>query len=322
MIRKISILLLLLIITVLPFSSCSAGVDGDDRFTVVTTVFPVYDWVQNIVADTGAEVIMLADKGVDLHSYQPTVDDMVTISGCDMFIYIGGESDSWAEDIADSVLNGNTVSLALLNELGSAAKAEETKEGMEDEEDGHDGEDSKDEHIWLSLKNAVKLCNIITEKLCELNENSKEAYLSNAAAYTEKLEKLDGEYEKAVESSAQDTLIFADRFPFLYLTSDYGIDYYAAFAGCSAETEASFNTIMFLAGKTDELGLKYIMKTEGSDGRIAETVRSSTSSKDQKILTLDSMQSVSDEDVGNGITYLKIMEENLLTLTEALSQGE
>ena len=302
-------------------ASCSAAPEDDGKLRIVTTVFPVYDWVRNIAEGTEVEISMLVNKGVDLHSYQPTVDDIVRISESDIFIYVGGESDRWAADIADTVSGNGTVCIDLLDVLGDSARDEETAEGMEDDEDDGDG-GGKDEHVWLSLKNAEKICGFISGQLCSVNGNDRETYVSNTDSYTAKLNELDRRYEETVGNSPCRTLLFGDRFPFLYMTSDYGIEYYAAFAGCSAETEASFNTVMFLAGKADELGLKYILKTESSDGRLAETIRNSTVSKDQIILTLDSMQSVTSEDVAGGVTYIGIMEENLGILREALEQGE
>ena len=210
-----------------------------------------------------------------------------------------------------------------------ADKVEEVKEGMQGEkhehgdgredEDHDQGEETEyDEHVWLSLKNAAKLCGCIAEKLCELDPAGKDVYKANADAYIEKLNVLDKRYQDAVDAAETKTLLFADRFPFRYLTDDYGLDYYAAFAGCSAESEASFETIMFLANKVDELGLSSVFQIEGSDGRIARTVSDTTKSKDQTVLTLDSMQSTTMADVKNGASYLSIMEKNLEVLKDAL----
>lgn len=299
------------------------------RLQIVTTIFPEYDWVKEILGDNAgnAEVTMLLDNGVDLHSYQPAADDILKISTCDMFLYVGGESDEWVEDALQEVMNKDMRVINLLDVLGDAVKEEEVVEGMEagHEEDNEEGEGSDhgeapeyDEHVWLSLKNARLFCNAIADALAEIDPDNTTAYRANADAYNKKLEQLDAEYQAAVESAAQKTLLFGDRFPFRYLADDYGLSYYAAFAGCSAETEASFETITFLAGKVDELGMKTVLTVEKSDQKIANTVIQNTQNKDQQILALDSMQSVTSGDISDGTTYLSIMESNLSILKEAL----
>ena len=159
---------------------------------------------------------------------------------------------------------------------------------------------------------------MIARSIAEIDPENEAVYNANAATYVEKLNALDARYESAVNAAAVKTLLFGDRFPFRYLTDDYGLDYYAAFVGCSAESEASFETVVFLAGKVDELGLKSILQIESSDGRIAETIKQQTRSKDQTVRTLDSMQSVTAKDVKKGTTYIGIMESNLDVLIEAL----
>ncbi len=294
------------------------------KIKIVTTIFPIYDWVKEIVGDNeNVELTMLLDKGVDLHSFQPAADDILKISACDMFIYVGGESDEWAEDALKESTNKNQVSVNLLNVLGSSVKEEEVKEGMEaeHEEEGeheHEEEPEYDEHVWLSVKNAKTLCEKISAELCKLDAANKEAYQSNTTAYTAKLDSLDKEYEAAVKNAGVKTVLFGDRFPFRYLVDDYGLDYYAAFVGCSAESEASFETIVFLAKKVDELGLKAICQIESSDGKIAKTIKDNTKSKNQEVLTLDSLQSTTGEQAKSGKTYLSVMQSNLEVLKKAL----
>lgn len=293
------------------------------RISIVTTIFPEYDWVSRIIGDTdSAEINLLLDKGVDLHSYQPTAEDIVKVSSCDLFIYVGGESDEWVEDALSEAANKEMKVINLLKVLGERVKEEELVEGMEAEEEGEeeDGEEEPeyDEHVWLSLNNAQTLSLAIADVLAEIDPAHAEDYQANVKSYCEKLASLDREYRTAVSEGTKDTLLFADRFPFRYLVDDYGLKYYAAFVGCSAETEASFETILFLANKTDELGLTSIMQIESADGRIAETVKQTTASKDQQILTMDSMQSATMNDVKAGTTYLSIMEKNLKVLKDAL----
>ena len=175
-----------------------------------------------------------------------------------------------------------------------------------------------DEHIWLSLKNAAVLTQYLADIVKDLDKDNSQLYQDNADAYINKLAGLDSDYENVCENSKLKTVIFGDRFPFRYLVEDYGIDYYAAFAGCSAETEASFKTVTFLAGKVDELGVKSVLTMENSDDRIAQTVIENTKAKDQKILQLNSMQSITSDEIKNGVTYLSVMEDNLKVLKEAL----
>jgi len=312
----------------------AAGNGEEKELKIVTTIFPEYDWIREVLGEeiSHAELTMLLDSGVDLHSYQPTAQDIMKISTCDMFVYVGGESDGWVDDALKEAVNPDMKVINLLETLGDKAKEEEVVEGMEadhdheheegeeheGEEDEHEHEAEYDEHIWLSLRNAEELVNVIAENLGEIDSANADTYMANAEAYNEKLAALDKEYQDAADKAQVKTLLFGDRFPFRYLTDDYGLDYYAAFVGCSAETEASFETITFLSQKTDELALPCVMTIEGTDHRIAETVVGNTAAKDQKILVMDSMQSVTAKDVEAGTTYLGIMEKNLEVLREAL----
>ena len=310
----------------------------ETRLRVVTTIFPEYDWVREILGDKAdnAEVTMLLDNGADLHSYQPTADDIIKISECDLFIYVGGESDDWVDDALKNAANKNRKVVNLLEALGERVKTEEAVEGMQEEEHDHDHDhedadehdDAKehdheeeaeyDEHVWLSLKNAQTLCSAISGVLQQIDPDNKDTYAANASAYIKKLSALDADYQAAVDAATRKTVLFGDRFPFRYLAEDYGLRYYAAFAGCSAESEASFETISFLAGKVDELNLPCVLTIEGVQHKIAETIVRNTAAKNQKVLTMDSMQSTTSKDVANGTTYLSVMEQNLSVLKEAL----
>ena len=348
--RILSLCLVLLLLTGL-WSGMTAAAAAEEELSIVTTIFPVYDWVREILGSHGQEtqLTMLLDSGVDLHSFQPTVDDIVKISTCDLFIYVGGESDGWVDDALQESENPDMIVLNLLDILGDAAKEEEVVEGMEsdhdhdhedeehegedhehdsedheDEDHEHDGEDHEDEeveydeHVWLSLKNAGTLCGAIADALARLDPENAADYGDNLSAYREQLAALDDEYAQAAAAAQRDTVLFGDRFPFRYLTDDYGLKYYAAFSGCSAETEASFQTIVFLAGQVDALGLRTILQIESADGAIARTIRDNTASKDQEILTMDSMQATTAKDVADGVTYLSVMASNLDVLTQAL----
>lgn len=325
----IAVLASILVSALLP----APAAEADQELSIVTTIFPEYDWVMEILGDNpaNASVTMLLDSGVDLHSYQPTVKDMVTLSNCDLFLYVGGESDSWVIDALAGAANEDMIVINLLEVLGENAKEELLVEGMEahpheDEEDHEDEEHDSyaehgelDEHVWLSLRNAAVFCQTIRDALIALDGENKAVYQANTEAYLQKLAQLDDAYTKAAAQGSRDTLVFGDRFPFRYLMDDYGLSYYAAFAGCSAETEASFETVIFLANKLDELGLGTIMTLEGSDGKLAKTIADTAKAQDVAILCLDSMQSTTLKDVRDGATYLSIMEKNLDVLIRALA---
>lgn len=503
---SVLIVLMLMIGTLIGCSSKdSIGVESDSqdsnkdnkKMSVVSTIFPQYDWVRQILGENSDnyELTLLLDNGVDIHNYQPTTDDIIKITTCDMFIYVGGESDYWVEDILRNAINEDMIVINLLDVLGDSVKEEEIKEGMqhghdhthasenfEDTEvqdrslsdwegewqsvypyllDGtldevmeykasegdkttseyyeyykmgyetdvekievtgssitfyknsvastatyeykgfeilnynsgtkgvryqfeavgdtngapryvqfsdhmitpaksehfhiyfgdegfdtlleemdnwptyyeeglmgsqiaedmmaHEHDHISDEHVWLSLKNAQTITNHIAEKLAELDAKNASTYEKNVNAYYLELESLNKKYQEVVENATHKTLLFGDRFPFRYLVDDYGLDYYAAFSGCSAETEASFETIVFLANKADELDLNNIMVIEASDQSIAETITKSTKRKNQSILMMDSMQSVTSSQIISGVSYLSIMESNLDVLKEALN---
>ena len=331
--KKIITLMLVAVLAVCALSGCGTSKSGEDtkdkKIKIVTTIFPEYDWVMQILGDKAdkADVTMLLDKGVDLHSYQPSTADIAKISEADVFIYVGGESDEWVEDVLKQAKNKNLKVINLMDVMGDKAKEEEVKEGMQPEEEEHaeeakDGKEEEeveyDEHVWLSLKNAKIFTKKIADVLSEVDKDDAKTYQANYESYAKKLDDLDKKYADAVASAKNKTLVFGDRFPFRYLVNDYGLDYYAAFVGCSAESEASFETVTFLAKKIDELGLGNVLTIEGKNHKIANTVVDNTKNKDQKVLTMDSMQSTTSKDVKDGATYLGIMEKNLEVLKEAL----
>ncbi len=346
MIKKITGLALALVLLLSSLAGCGAAdnkteknVDG--KLQIIATIFPEYDWVKNILGENpaGAETTLLLNNGVDLHSFQPTAADIMKISECDLFIYVGGESDGWVEDALKEAVNKDMVVINLLESLGTRAKEEEIVEGMEhehDEEDHeheeehadeeHEGKEHEheheeaelDEHVWLSLQNSSVLVEGISEALQKIDPDHAEEYKKNTEVYLTKIAELDQKYQAAVSAGRVSTVLFGDRFPFRYLTDDYGLSYYAAFSGCSAETEASFETVAFLSEKLQELGLESVLTIEGTNHGIAETIIGNTAEKDQKVLVLDSMQSTTEEDIKAGASYLGIMEKNLEVLKEAL----
>ncbi len=320
--------------------------DGADRLSIVCTTFPQYDWVTELIGEAAEafDVTLLVKNSADIHNYQPSAQDMISMKEADLFIYVGGESDAWVEDLmnADPSLIDRSVSLVAA--LGDEALVEELLEGMQHDhahDHGHgadqaggtqgvigsrvgaddiDDEDEEllDEHVWLSLENAEILCQHISDELCRLAPDYAEVIQDNTIAYTGALHALHEEYFTMVEASAENALIFGDRFPFRYLADDYDLECYAAFAGCNAEVEASFDTIITLADKVDAFNVPCILVIDGSDKRLAETILNTAKTGNQEILVLDSMQSVSWEDITQGADYLDIMKANLEVLRKAL----
>ena len=299
--------------------------------SIVCTTYPQYDWVMNILGSKSEfEVTLLQDKGTDLHSSQPSFKDITKVADCDLFVYVGGESDTWVGDALKNSRNKNQIAVNMMEVLGDKVREEEIVEGMqaEEEEDEdldheeaghhHDEAPEYDEHVWLSLRNAEVVVNALAQNIAKLDVKNANLYTENAAAYSKQLADLDAEYLKMVKAAVKKTVLFGDRFPFRYLVDDYGIKYYAAFVGCSAESEASFETIKFLAGKVDELGLSSVLTIEKSDKKIAKTIVQSSNNKNCKILEMNSIQSVTKKDIKNGISYLKIMKGNLDVLKESL----
>lgn len=318
MLRKYIAAILTVILAAAGFAGCSdISVRDSSRLSIVCTIFPIYDWTREIVGNDndGVELTYLMSSGADLHNYQPTVADMITISECDVFIYLGGESDEWVKDSLSEARNKDMTVISLMDVLSSSLREEELKEGMEDvDELGYD------EHIWLSLRNAETCVREISGSLAAADSDNAAAYRSNADSYISRLNELDVSFTELTANAKNKTLIFGDRFPFRYFVEDYGLDYYAAFMGCSADSEASFSTIAFLADKADELSADTIFAIEGSYCTIAEVIASSTDSKSQKIAVLDSVQSVTGSQIDDGISYIKIMENNYDVLKEALTE--
>ena len=370
----ITIIILTFLFGIFSFSGCgssdkSAGAKGETpkpKLKIVATIFPEYSWTKELLGshEKDVELTLLAKKGVDMHSYQPSAEDILKIANSDLFIYVGGESDKWVDKALKEGGNPKRRVLNLMKLMGDRAKVEEEVEGMEkhdhhdhdkdahahpkkdkqdekhehhdkdkhDEKHEHEKEHNKDkhddkdhhdqpeydEHVWLSLKNADIACKAITEELAALDQKNAATYRANYDIYSKKMAALDAKYKEAVTKAPVKTVLFGDRFPFRYLTDDYGLQYYAAFNGCSAETEASFATVAFLAKKMDELKLPAVLTIEGRQHKLAQTIVENTKAKNQKVLTLNSLQSVTEEEIKKGITYLAVMEQNLNVFKEAL----
>ena len=282
---------------------------NEGKINVVTTIYPQYNFVREIAGDT-VNLTMLLKPGSESHSYEPTPKDIITIQNCDVFIYVGGESENWVKDILDSMDTSNIKIISLLESVD--AVEEEIVEGMEHE---HEEEKEYDEHVWTSPKNAIKIVNQINETLCSLDKENKDKYNENTIKYIAKLEDLDKLFKSIIDNSSRKTLVFGDKFPFRYLADEYGLDYYAAFPGCSTETEASAATVAFLIDKVKEDNIPVVFNIELSNGKIADTICESTGAKK---LLLHSCHNITKEDFENGIGYLDLMKANANNLKEAL----
>ncbi len=311
--------LLLAAVLVCSLAGCGGAPAQQDeaRLRVVATAFPFYDWVRNVVGDVpGVELTWLMDTGVDPHSFQPSVDDLLKVTNSDVFVFVGGESDLWTADAVTQMANPNACAVPLLMVIGLAAVEEEDVPGAEPEEEEAPG--ALDEHIWMSLKNAAVCVQAIADVMADRDPDHADEYRANAKAYIAQLNALDADYAQAVAESPLHTIIVADRFPFRYLAEDYGLDYFAAFSGCSAETEASFETVLTLAKQTDALGVPALLTIDGGRESICDAVRDAAKS-DPAVRVLNSLQTVTADDAAAGMTYLSVMTDNLDVLKEALA---
>ncbi|MCR5348146.1 MAG: metal ABC transporter substrate-binding protein [Bacilli bacterium] len=280
---------------------------------VVCSIYPEYEWTKAIIGENkDIQLALLQDTGADLHSFQPRVSDIVTLSKADVFIYNGGESDEWVEKALENVSKPQ-IDLNLMEEIEPLLYAEEHPEGMQGEAEE---EEVYDEHIWLSLRLAFACLEPIVDALSTAFPSYADSFEKNALQYGEALTELDARFASCVKNAKTGTLLFADRFPFLYLSKDYGLHYFAAFAGCSTDAEASVQTIRFLVKMLDETGLRHVSVLENSDRRLAETVIDASKERNQTIVSFDSMQSMT---LQRGKSYLEAMEHNLFALQEALS---
>ena len=331
------------------FVACGADSEkrtaANKKISIVAAIYPQYDWLKNVLGERAdsVELKLLVKNGTDLHSYKPSAQDIASIAGADLVVYVGGESDGWIEKALAATPKAGRVEVNMMKALGDRVKEEEVVEGMQADpsassgteehhehdkvtepaeatsEHHHHEEVENDEHIWLSLKNAWILVNALAQSLSKVDSANSSIYTANAVIYNAKLWALDSEFTTAISGASQKTVLFGDRFPFRYLVDDYGIKYYAAFVGCSAESEASFETVTFLANKMDSLALPAIFTIDGSDGKIARAIlEASKKSKETPVLTLNSMQSVTDEQVKAGADYLSMMRDNLEVLKKAI----
>ena len=305
------IILALAGISILVATLINAGSSVQSKTSIISTSFVGYDFARAVTGDKD-QVSMLLKPGAEVHNYEPTPQDIINIKNAKLFIYIGGESEEWVEKL----LADNNISTERRVRLMDYVepKTEVAKEGMESDKEG--GEEEYDEHIWTSIPNAMHLVNAIRDKLTALNAGTRDKYAKNAEEYTNRLKTIDDELRATIAKASNHTLIFGDRFPFRYFTDEYGLDYYAAFPGCSDQTEASASTISFLINKARELGAKAIFKTEMTSGSLAETIANEAGAK---VYTLHAAHNISKEELTSGLSYADIMERNVKTLREALN---
>ena len=290
------------------------GESGDAGMEIVTTVFPAYDFSRQIAGER-ARVTLLVPPGAEAHSFEPTAQDMIRVQNAALFVYNGGESEAWVEQL----LEGQDRPERLLCMLDCVdALEEEHKEGMQEihEEEEEEDEPEYDEHVWTSPKNAILLCEAICRALSEQDPEGADYYRANCEAYTGQLRELDDAFRRAVENGARRTVIFADRFPARYFTEEYGLDYFAAFPGCAEDTEPSAKTVAFLIDRVREEEIPVVFYIEFSNEKMADVICEDTGCAKR---LFHSCHNVTAEQLRQGVSYLELMRSNVKTIEEALS---
>lgn len=324
--KKIVTILAAALALAVALSGCALpGGDADkkatnEKLSIVCTNFPEYDFARQIAGDK-ADVTMLLKPGAESHTYEPSPDDIKKIQDCDMFVYVGGDSDEWVEDVLGSVDKSKVTVFRLMDQVKTVEEV--TVEGMEPEDEdesaeGGEGEDEPemDEHVWTSPKNAATIVKNMTKTIEKLDGKNKATYEKNADAYVEKINKLDGEFREVVKNGKRKEIIVADRFPFRYFCEEYGLKYYAAFPGCSTDTQPSAKTVAFLTDKVKEDKIPVVFHIELSNEEMSKSIAEATGAKSR---LLNAVHNVSDEDFRNGATYVSLMEHNVEVLKETLN---
>lgn len=312
--KLISIIMSVLMVCLLAGCNVSVTSDTAKKFSIVATSFPQYDFAKQIAGDK-AEVTLLLPPGAESHTYEPTPKDIVKIDNCDMFIYVGGESDEWINSILKSVDTQDKTIIKMIDCVTTVN--EETVEGMENGEENPDEEGEEiDEHVWTSPVNAIKISDEITKKLCERDSENTAYYTTNFESYKADLTKLDEKFKNIVSDAKRKTIVFGDRFPFRYLADEYGLTYYAAFPGCSSETEPSAATLAFLTQKVKDENIPVVFHIEMSNESVADTICKETGAQS---MLMHSCHNISKDDLANGATYLSLMNANADNLEIALN---
>lgn len=303
--KKIISIFLLFVVT-FAFCSCGEVERSTGKISVVTTIFPYYDFVRSVSKGT-CDVDMLLKPGSDVHSFEPTPSDILKIRNADLFIYNGGESDEWVDSILESL--GDTDKPVVM-------KMTDYVKPLTEMDADHHAEDEEDEHIWTSLDNAQTLVSKISDEVSKLDSKNKSIYHRNGLDYIEKISKVQSEIENTVNSSKSKKIVVGDRFPLLYFATEFSLDWECAFPGCSTETEPSLDRLSKLTDTIEKDKIKTILKLEMSENKVADTLADETNTK---VRTFYSAESVSKEDFANNITYVDLMERNNNALKEALS---
>ncbi|MDR1942125.1 MAG: metal ABC transporter substrate-binding protein [Endomicrobium sp.] len=296
------------------FTLAASGAAAKDskKLQVITTIFPQYDFVRQVAKDK-VELTQLLPLGAESHSYEPSPKDIIKIQNCDVFIYVGGEGDAWVEKILASIDVKNKKIISLMDCVSTVK--EELVEGMQEEE-GEEEEDAYDEHVWTSPKNAKIITQTIADVLQKADSQNSDFYEANAKNYILQLDALDADFEETVKNSKRDAIIFADRFPFRYFADAYKLKYFAAFPGCSTETEASAGTVKFLIDKIKSEKIPVVFHIELSNEKMADAIAESTGAKK---LLFHSCHNVSKKDFKAGLGYADLMKRNVSVLKEALN---
>jgi zinc transport system substrate-binding protein len=311
--KKLIYFLSFVFISLLILSGCTSKKETV-KYTIISTSFPGYDFARAITKDSkDFEVKMLLKPGAEMHSYEPTPQDIINISNADIFIYVGGDSDNWIEDVLKDINTDKTKIIKLMDLVDVVE--EEHVEGMEEHEEEEE-EVEYDEHVWTSPINAITIINKLKEEIIKVDNDNKSLYEDNSNNYTNELSNIDNEIRSLVKNAKRKEIIFGDRFPIRYFVEEYGLSYYAAFPGCSEQTEASAKTITFLINKVKKDNIPVIFHIELSNGNIAKTIAEETGTK---VLEFKTAHNISQDDFDAGITYVDIMKSNIEVLKEAIN---
>lgn len=308
--KKITKMLIIIMIVTITLTGCGTK-EKNNKKTIISASYVGYDFARAITKKSeNIEVKMLLKPGADIHDYEPSPKDIVDIQNSDIFICVGGESDEWIKDVLKDIDTSKTKVIKLIDLVDTLS--EEKVEGMELDSE----KEELDEHVWTSPMNSIKIVQELNDKIIEMDSNNESLYRQNEENYIKKLTSIDSEIRSIVDNAKRKEIIFGDRFPFLYFAKEYGLTYYAAFPGCSHQTEASAKTISFLVNKVKEDNVPVVFKIELSNGKIAESISKETGAK---VLEFNSAHNISEKDFSDGKTYVDIMRENTKVLKEALN---
>ena len=315
----------IMLFSVFSLTGCN-NKNNESKITIISTGFPGYDFARAVTKNSkDVEVKMLLKPGAEMHDFEPTPQDIKNIKNSDIFIYVGGDSDEWIEDVLDDIDTDKTKVIKLMDLVNVVE--EEHVEGMEehhhDEDDEEHEEDHEheeeieyDEHVWTNPINAITITNKLKDEVIKIDNSNKELYEKNASNYVNELTNIDNEIKDIVKNGKRKEIIFGDRFPLRYFVDEYGLSYYAAFPGCSEQTEASAKTISFLINKVKEDKIPVVFHIELSNGKIANTIAKETGAK---VLEFKTAHNISQKDFDAGVTYVDIMKDNIKVLKEALN---